>query len=78
MTHCLGSVQLASCGPWNVNASQLVGDELELSRRAGRWRRDLVIAVVKGGLIVCNNLPALEDETEETQKDDKENSGRLI
>lgn len=67
MTHCLGRVQLASCGPWNVNISQLIAVRVELNWRCMGWRGyKLVIAVVEGGVILCDDLPALEDEIEET------------
>lgn len=70
MTHRLGGALLASCGPCNVNASQLVAERVELHRRVG-WRCcELVVAVVQGGLVLCNNLPALEDKTEEGRATD--------
>lgn len=63
MTHCLGGVHLASHGPCNVNISQLVAERAELRHRRGGWRwYKLVIAMVQGGLVLCNDLPALEEK----------------
>lgn len=65
MTHRLGGALLTSCGPCNVNASQIITERVKLQRHVG-WRCcNLVVAVIQGGLVLCNNLPALEDKTEE-------------
>lgn len=60
MTYCLGGAALTSSGPWNISVSQLVAEWDDLFRR---WSL-LVIAVVQGGLVFCDDFPALEDKRE--------------
>lgn len=71
MTHRLVGAQLASCGRRNKGVSQIFTKWEELLRAVGwRWH-DLAVAVavVQGGLVVCNDLPALEEETKETRQE---------
>lgn len=62
MTHCWGSVQLARCGPWNLNVSNLIANWVELW--CGRlWR--MAVAVAKREVIIGYGLPALQEVTED-------------
>lgn len=61
-THHLGGPLLAWCGPSQLHVPHLITHRVELCRQVGRRCGKLVIVVVQGGIVLCNDLPALDNQ----------------